>query len=41
MLVPAVTGEVDEYTVLPDRNVSADVSTTVTTWLAKTFQAVK
>ena len=41
LLAPAVTGEVAEYTVLPDRNVSADVSTAVTTWLAKTFQAVK
>jgi pimeloyl-ACP methyl ester carboxylesterase len=41
LLVPAVTGEVAEYTELPDRNVSADVSTAVTTWLAKTFQAVK
>jgi pimeloyl-ACP methyl ester carboxylesterase len=41
LLAPAVTGEVAEYTLLPDRNVSADVSTAVTTWLAKTFQAVR
>lgn len=41
LLTPAVTGEVAEYDVLPDRNVSADVSTTVTAWLTKTFQAVK
>jgi pimeloyl-ACP methyl ester carboxylesterase len=41
LLAPAVIGEVAEYTLLPDRNVSADVSTAVTTWLAKTFQAVR
>ncbi len=41
LLAPAITGEVAEYSVLPDRSVSADVSTTVTTWLATTFQAIK
>ena len=30
-----------DFQLLTDRNVSADVSTTVTNWLAKTFQAVK
>jgi uncharacterized protein len=41
LLAPAVTGEVAEYDVLPDRSVSPDVSTAITTWLAKTFQAIK
>jgi pimeloyl-ACP methyl ester carboxylesterase len=41
LLVPAITGEVGEYPSLPDRNVSADVSAAVTTWLTKTFAAVK
>ncbi|HEY6506782.1 MAG TPA: alpha/beta fold hydrolase [Vicinamibacterales bacterium] len=41
LLAPAITGEVAEYDVLPDRSVSPDVSTAVTTWLTKTFQAVK
>ena len=41
LLAPAVTGEVAEYATLTDRNVSADVSTTVTGWLTKTFAAIK
>lgn len=41
LLVPATTGETSEYASLPDRNVSADVSTAVTGWLTKTFAAVK
>jgi hypothetical protein len=41
LLVPATTGEVREYAALPDRNVSKDVSGAVTTWLAKTFAAIK
>jgi hypothetical protein len=41
LLAPAVTGEVAEYEALPDKNVSAGVSTAVTTWLTKTFQAIK
>jgi pimeloyl-ACP methyl ester carboxylesterase len=41
LLVPAITGEVSEYATLADRNVSKDVSGAVTTWLTKTFAAVK
>lgn len=41
LLAPAVTGEVSEYPTLTDRNVSADVSATVTGWLTKTFAAIK
>jgi pimeloyl-ACP methyl ester carboxylesterase len=41
LLAPAVTGEVSEYAALTDRSVSADVSSTVTNWLAKTFAAIK
>ena len=41
LLVPAVTGEVAEYATLTDRNVSADLSATVTAWLTRTFAAVK
>jgi pimeloyl-ACP methyl ester carboxylesterase len=41
LLAPAITGEVSEYGSLPDRNVSADVSTAVSDWLTKTFAAVK
>jgi pimeloyl-ACP methyl ester carboxylesterase len=41
LLTPAVTGEVAEYATLTDRTVSADVSTTVTDWLSRTFAAIK
>lgn len=41
LLVPAITGEVSEYGTLPDRNVSKDVTTTVTGWLTKTLAAVR
>jgi pimeloyl-ACP methyl ester carboxylesterase len=41
LLVPAITGEVSEYATLADRNVSKDVSGAVTTWLTKTFAAIK
>jgi fermentation-respiration switch protein FrsA (DUF1100 family) len=41
LLVPALTGEVSEYSSLPDRNVSKDVSSALTTWLTKTFAAIK
>lgn len=41
LLVPAVTGEVDEYGSLTDRNVSKDVTAPITGWLAKTFAAVR
>ena len=41
LLVPALTGEVSEYSSLPDRNVSKNVSGAVTAWLAKTFAAIR
>ncbi len=41
LLVPAVTGEVDEYATLTDRNISKDVSSAITDWLTKTFAAVR
>jgi uncharacterized protein len=41
LLVPAITGEVSEYNSLTDRNVSKDVSGTLTAWLTKTFAAIK
>jgi pimeloyl-ACP methyl ester carboxylesterase len=41
LLVPAVTGDVDEYATLEQRTLSADVTTAVTSWLTKTFQAVR
>ena len=41
LLVPAVTGDVSEYGALTDRNVSADVSMTIASWLTRTFAAVK
>ena len=41
LLVPAITGDVTEYASLPDRNVSKDVSGAVSSWLTKTFAAVK
>ena len=41
LLAPATTGEVAEYSTLTDRNVSADVSKTVSDWLTKTFAAIK
>lgn len=41
LLVPATTGEVDEYGTLTDKSVSPALSSAVTDWLKKTFQAVK
>ena len=41
LLGPAVTGDVSEYGALTDRNVSADVSMTIASWLTRTFAAVK
>ncbi len=41
LLVPAITGEVSEYGTLPDRNVSKDVTMTVTAWLNKTFASIR
>ena len=41
LLVPAITGEVNEYATLTDRTVSADVTTAINSWLAKTFAAIR
>lgn len=41
LLVPAATGEVDEYGTLPDKTVSAVLSSAITEWLKKTFLAVR
>ena len=41
LLVPATTGEVSEYGTLPDRNVSKDVTMTVTAWLNKTLASIR
>ena len=41
LLVPAVTGEVKEYGELTDRNVSNDVSAALSSWLTRTFAAIK
>lgn len=41
LLVPAVTGEVDEYATLTDRNVSKDVTAAIRDWLTKTFAAIR
>jgi pimeloyl-ACP methyl ester carboxylesterase len=39
LLVPATTGETDEYRTLKDRNVSPAVITAIVEWLRKTFGA--
>lgn len=39
LLVPAITGQPEEYASLPDLNVSKDVTTAITDWLAKTLPA--
>ena len=41
LLVPAITGEANEYGTLPDRNVSKDVTMATTDWLKKTFAAIR
>ena len=41
LLVPAVTGELSEYGALTDRNVSKDVSSALSSWLTRTFAAIK
>jgi dipeptidyl aminopeptidase/acylaminoacyl peptidase len=37
LLVPATTGEVDEYARLTERQVSPEVSTAIAGWLQRTF----
>ena len=39
LLVPATTGEFDEYRTLADKRVSPAVTTAIITWLQKTFAA--
>jgi pimeloyl-ACP methyl ester carboxylesterase len=41
LLVPAKTGEVDEYGSLPDKHVSATITQAVVTWLQKTLSATR
>jgi dienelactone hydrolase len=41
LLVPAISGDVNEYGTLADRNVSKDVTTTVSEWLKKTFASIR
>jgi uncharacterized protein len=41
LLVPATTGQMDEYATLTDKNVSKDVAAAITGWLQKTFAAIK
>jgi dipeptidyl aminopeptidase/acylaminoacyl peptidase len=41
LLVPAISGDVSEYGSLADRNVSKDVTTTVSEWLEKTFASIR
>ena len=41
LLLPATSGEVDEYATLTDRNVSADVTSTIAQWLTKTFASIR
>jgi hypothetical protein len=40
-LVPAVTGNIDEYTSLDDQNVSEAARTSIIDWLTETFAAVR
>jgi hypothetical protein len=41
LLVPATTGEADEYATLKDKRVSPLVSNAVALWLKKTFAAAR
>lgn len=41
LLVPAETGEVSEYGTLRDRDISPDVTSTINTWLTKTFASAR
>jgi fermentation-respiration switch protein FrsA (DUF1100 family) len=41
LLVPATTGEIDEYGTLPDKHVSAAVSTAIVSWLGNTLTAAR
>jgi pimeloyl-ACP methyl ester carboxylesterase len=39
LLVPAITGEINEYGALPDRTISKDVTVAITGWLMRTLVA--
>jgi hypothetical protein len=39
LLVPATTGEVDEYATLKDRRISPILTGSIVTWLQKTLAA--
>jgi len=41
LLVPATTGEADEYTTLSSREISADVARTIADWLPGAFEAAR
>ncbi|MDA1183663.1 MAG: alpha/beta hydrolase [Acidobacteria bacterium] len=41
LLLPAVTGDTDEYASLDDRDVSGAARASITDWLAETFSAVR
>ena len=41
LLVPATTGEVDEYATLKDKHVSPAVTEAIVTWLNKTLSAAR
>jgi hypothetical protein len=41
LLVPAVTGEFDEYSTLKDRSISPRVISAITDWLKKTAAIVR
>jgi pimeloyl-ACP methyl ester carboxylesterase len=41
LLVPATTGEFDEYASLPDKHVAAPVKEAIATWLQKTLSATR
>jgi pimeloyl-ACP methyl ester carboxylesterase len=41
LLIPAKTGEVDEYALLTDKQVSAKVTDAIASWLKKTFSSVR
>jgi dipeptidyl aminopeptidase/acylaminoacyl peptidase len=41
LLIPAITGEMDEYASLEDRNVSKEVTTAISAWLTKTFASIR
>jgi len=41
LLVPATTGEIDEYGSLNDRQVASAVTSSISAWMARTFEAMK